>query len=159
MSEIEEVRFVVDVMLGSLVRWLRRLGYDTDYRNYRDDPELVRVARAENRVLLTRDRDLSEWRGVSVLLIESLVLDKQLAQVTGAFPLPASASSRCSECNTLLLAASPEEVKGLVPCYIYETHEQFQCCPGCERIYWPGSHWRSIQAKLKQLREGQIQEI
>ena len=52
----EATRFVVDGMLGSLARWQRILGYDTDYVNQRDDPELVRIARAENRVLLTRDR-------------------------------------------------------------------------------------------------------
>ena len=68
-------RFEVDGMLGSLARWLRILGYDTDYANQRDDAELVRIARAEDRVLLTRDRELAGWRGVHALLIESQSLD------------------------------------------------------------------------------------
>ena len=63
MDEEQSPRFVVDGMLGSLARWLRLLGYDADYDNRRDDAELVRLARAENRVLLTRDQELAARRG------------------------------------------------------------------------------------------------
>ncbi len=77
-------------MLGSLARWLRLLGYDADYDNRRDDAELVRLARAEDRVLLTRDRELAARRGVRTLFVASQVLDEQLDQVTAAFPRPAA---------------------------------------------------------------------
>jgi len=143
-------RFVVDGMLGSLARWLRLLGYDADYANQRDDPELVRVARAENRVLLTRDRGLAGRRGVQALLVESQSLDDQLAQVTAAFPLPpGTRPGRCSVCNTLLVEATPEEVAGRVPRYVLGRHREFHRCPGCDRVYWRGSHWRHMQARLK----------
>jgi len=143
------VRFVVDVMLGSLARWLRRLGYDTDYANDRDDRELVRIARADGRVLLTRDNALAARRGISVLLIESQALDEQLAQVVRAFPLPPGAQlPRCSECNTLLQIASPDEVAENVPVYVRRTHDHFRRCPGCGRVYWPGSHWERIRHRL-----------
>lgn len=142
--------FVVDGMLGSLARWLRILGYDTDYANQRDDPELVRIARAESRVLLTRDRELAGRRGVRALLVESQSLDEQLAQVTAAFPLiPATSSSRCPVCNTALVQVAREEVTHQVPAYVFEQHRHFQRCPGCDRIYWRGSHWRNMQARLK----------
>jgi uncharacterized protein with PIN domain len=143
-------RFVVDGMLGSLARWLRLLGYDTDYANQRADPELARVARAENRVLLTRDRGLAARRGVQALLIESQSLDDQLAQVTAAFPLsPGTRPGRCSVCNTLLVEATPQEVAGRVPRYVLRRHREFHRCPGCDRVYWRGSHWRNMQARLR----------
>ncbi len=143
-------RFVVDGMLGSLARWLRILGYDTDYVNQRDDAELVRVARAEDRVLLTRDRELAGRRGVKTLLIESQSLDDQLAQVTAAFPLPPGPhSARCSVCNTALVEATPKEVAHRVPRYVLKRHPQFRRCPGCDRVYWRGSHWRNMQARLR----------
>jgi uncharacterized protein with PIN domain len=146
-------RFVVDGMLGSLARWLRILGYDTDYANQRDDPELVRIARAENRVLLTRDRELAGRRGVHALLIESQSLDEQLAQVTDAFPPPSEAQpGRCSVCNTVLVETSPEEVAHRVPRYVLRQHHQFMRCPGCDRVYWRGSHWRNMQARLSRSR-------
>jgi uncharacterized protein with PIN domain len=147
----EQTRFVVDGMLGSLARWLRILGYDADYANQRDDAELVRIARAENRVLLTRDQELAGRRGVRALLVESQSLDEQLDQVTAAFPLAVgSHSSRCPVCNTALIQATPEEVADRVPAYVLAHHHHFQRCPGCGRIYWRGSHWRNMQARLKQ---------
>jgi uncharacterized protein with PIN domain len=143
-------RFVVDGMLGSLARWLRILGYDTDYVNQRDDAELVRVARAEDRVLLTRDRELAGRRRVKSLLIESQSLDDQLAQLTAAFPLPpGSHPSRCSVCNTVLVEAMPNEIAHRVPRYVLKRHTHFHRCPGCDRIYWRGSHWRNMQARLR----------
>lgn len=152
MEDSASVRFVVDVMLGSLARWLRRLGYDTDYANDRDDRELVRIARAEGRVLLTRDSTLATRRGISALLIESQVLDEQLAQVVHAFPLPQRMPPpRCSECNTPLQNVSPDEVMDCVPAYIHRTHRHFRRCPGCGRIYWPGSHWERICRRLRRM--------
>ncbi len=142
-------RFVVDGMLGSLARWLRLLGYDTDYVNQRDDAELARVARAENRVLLTRDRELAGRRGVRALLIASQSLDDQLAQVTAAFPLPEGPHPpRCSVCNAALIEVAPKQVAHRVPRYVLRRHRHFMCCPGCDRVYWRGSHWRNMQARL-----------
>jgi len=145
-------RFVVDGMLGSLARWLRILGYDTDYANRRDDAELVRIARAEKRVLLTRDRELASRRGVPVLLVESQSLDEQLAQVTSAYTPPGPGARRCPVCNATLVQAQPQEVADRVPPYVLRQHRHFQRCPDCERIYWQGSHWQHMQGRLKQQR-------
>jgi uncharacterized protein with PIN domain len=149
-------RFVIDGMLGSLARWLRMLGYDADYANQRDDNELVRIARAQGRILLTRDRELASRRGIRALLIESQSLDEQLAQVGESFPLDEEfALGRCSVCNTVLVKASREEVSDQLPAYILKKHEHFQRCLGCGRIYWRGSHWRNMQARLKPGSRGQ----
>ena len=50
------MKFLVDSMLGRLAKWLRILGYDTLYFSSLDDNDLVRIARAEGRMVLTRDR-------------------------------------------------------------------------------------------------------
>jgi uncharacterized protein with PIN domain len=77
----EPIRLLVDGMLGTLAKWLRLLGYDTAYDNVASDAELARQARAEGRVLLTRDRELSKRRGLRTLLIESQVLEEQVREV------------------------------------------------------------------------------
>src|SRR5512146_181409 len=134
MDEEQTPRFVVDGMLGSLARWLRLLGYDADYDNRRDDAELVRLARAENRVLLTRDRELADRRGVQALFVDSQVLDEQLAQVTAAFPRTAEGGpARCSVCNTILVPTTPEELAARLPAYVLRQHHDFRRCPGCGR--------------------------
>jgi hypothetical protein len=43
-------RFVADVMLGKLAKWLRIAGYDVLYSNRYTDDELISVSRNENRI-------------------------------------------------------------------------------------------------------------
>ena len=52
-------RFVVDTMLGRLARWLRAMGYDTLYPGQAEDRRLLQLSRAEERILVTRDRMLA----------------------------------------------------------------------------------------------------
>ena len=74
-------KFLADVMLGRLAKWLRILGYDTLYFRDMDDQELIRRAVRDSRILLTRDRELSKRDGFRVLLIADEDLESQLAQI------------------------------------------------------------------------------
>ncbi|MCB0165564.1 MAG: Mut7-C ubiquitin/RNAse domain-containing protein, partial [Anaerolineae bacterium] len=57
-APLDPPRFVLDVHLGQLARYLRMLGFDTLYRNNFDDEALARISNTEQRILLTRDRGL-----------------------------------------------------------------------------------------------------
>ena len=46
-----------------------------------------------------------------------------------------------------------EEVKELVPHYVFKTQSQFRQCPACKRIYWRGTHWRAMTRRLEKFRE------
>ena len=75
-----EMKFMADVMLGRLAKWLRILGYDTAYiRNIRDT-ELIRLSLAEFRMILTRDTRLIKKRGIKNYLFImdplSILLDR-----------------------------------------------------------------------------------
>ena len=140
---------LADSMLGSLGRWLRLLGYDTVIARHERDAHLVRLARAEGRVILTRDRELAARHGVQTLLIVSEELDKQLVQTVRDLALPpAPPGSRCQHCNEHLQHASHADTVGNVPPYVLETQESFSRCPACGRFYWRGTHWPDIRAKL-----------
>ncbi len=144
------MKFLADSMLGRLATWLRLLGYDTVYIAHADDHDLARRARAENRVLLTRDVELTRRRGVHALLIESQKIDEQLAQVFHALQLTAQeAFSRCAECNVVLEEVSKEAVRGVVPPYVLQTKSRFRRCPHCARVYWRGTHWARIVAQIE----------
>jgi len=98
-----KMKFIVDGMLGRLAKWLRILGYDTAYFPHLDDNQLVRLARAEGRLLLTRDRGLARRRGLRCLLIENDHLEEQLGQILAELALTAEHPfSRCPLCNTPL---------------------------------------------------------
>ncbi len=142
---------LLDAMLGKLARWLRLLGYDVVYMQA-EDHVLARRARAEGRVLLTRDRELARRRGLEALLITSQELAAQLAQVRRELPAPSpDTPPRCMTCNAPLSEVSREEAAAHVPPYVARVHSSFRRCPVCEKIYWPGTHWRKIKARLSDL--------
>jgi uncharacterized protein with PIN domain len=146
------MRFVADAMLGTLAKWLRILGYDTLFDTTLNDNELVRLARAEDRVLLTRDRELAQRRGVQMILVLSEKLDDQVHQVLADLDLePARAFSRCPVCNEPLEPLDPQAARARVPAYVAQTQRTFKICPVCRRVYWRGTHWQRMEKRLEKL--------
>ena len=151
----EPVRFVADVMLGRLARWLRALGYDTVYRRDAADRQLLGLALREDRRLLTRDTALARLARERGLLIRRDGLDDQLREVVDACGLPEPGLlTRCLECNLPLERIGRSAVRDRVPPYTFATQVEFQTCPGCGRVYWPGTHAASILARLRPFRAG-----
>ncbi len=144
---LREVRFVLDVHLGRLARLLRMFGFDCLYRNSLEDEELVRVARLEKRIILTRDRGLLKRRSVTHgYLVRSLVPRDQLGEVMRRFDLAglASVGNRCVECNVPLERVSKESVLASVPPAVGRVYEDFSTCPACRRVFWRGTHWQRM---------------
>ena len=139
-------------MLGTLAKWLRILGYDTLFDASLNDHQLTRLARAEGRVLLTRDRELARRRGLHALLVAGERLDDQVRQVLADLSLtPDRAFSRCPVCNQPLEAIDRETAQARVPAYVVQTYDSFSCCPACRRVYWRGTHWQQMDEHLKNL--------
>ena len=140
-------------MLGRLAKWLRILGHDTAYFPQLEDRELVRLARAEDRLLLTRDRDLTRRKGLRSLLVQSDRLEEQLEQLLRDLDLDIeSLPPRCVRCNTVLEVIERGEVKGRVPSYVFHRHRDFTSCPQCEKVYWRGTHWRRVRERVAEIR-------
>ena len=138
-----ERRFIADAMLGRLARWLRVLGIDTAYERDIEDAQLVERALAEGRVILTRDRSLSdEWRVEGIFLIASEELHSQLRQVIDDFGLRPRIELfvRCLDCNMRLEEIDDATAQAEVPPRVYERGGPFRRCPRCRRLYWAGSH-------------------
>jgi len=140
-------RLLADAMLGKLARWLRILGYDTLYMQD-DDARIAQRARAEGRVLLTRDRGLAQRRGLRTLLIEAQDLDAQMLEVVAALGRPADGAPRCMLCNGELRRIPVEVARSFVPSYVAQTQSLFHRCAECGKIYWQGTHWEGIVREL-----------
>ena len=153
-------RFLVDVNVARLAKWLRVMGYDTLYIPDVDDTELLQVAVRQDRVVLTRDRYILERRVVTsgqakVVLIRSVDFREQMHQVTEAYRLDFhNGFTLCIECNEVLGEISKESVRDRVPPFVYRTHEQFQVCPNCDKLYWRGTHWRNMKTELTGFKKG-----
>ena len=147
------MRFVADDMLGKLAKWLRILGYDVLYPAPARDAYLLRLAQAEGRVLLTRDRGLADRCSGWKVLVKSEDPWEQLRQVVEELGLEVDRGflSRCAVCNEPIEPVPKENVRDLVPPYVFRTHEHFARCPICGRVYWEGSHVERMRRKLAEV--------
>ncbi len=143
------MRLIADAMLGRLAKWLRLLGYDTLYDSSAGDLALLRIAQAEDRVLLTRDRALSRQRGVRSIWIASQELPAQITQVQSEIgPPPEGRFTRCAVCNGRLEVVDKPDVEARVPPYVFQTQNEFRRCPQCDRVYWAATHVERMQEVL-----------
>ena len=127
------------------------MGYDTAYPDPGPDRALVQRVRLEDRILLTRDKELA-GRVSGSIQIRSDDLEEQIREVATVLPLYlVDPLSRCSLCNEILVLAPLEEVKDLVPEGVRSRHQSFWRCPSCRRVYWQGSHWDKMVARLNDL--------
>jgi len=147
-------RFVADVMLGRLAKWLRIAGFDVLYSNRFADDELVSLSLREGRILLSRDTRLLVRRSVKqFIFLESEKVEDQIRQIlqaTQTFNLP-GLLTRCLACNQLLVEISRDRVKGKVPPYVFETQPNFKFCSRCKKIYWAGTHREAVLRTFERL--------
>ncbi len=145
-------RWIADEMVGRLARYLRFVGCDTLYARGWSDEEIVTRARAEDRVVLTRDRALAA-RATRAFLLTSVTLSEQWKAVRAAFPSVPSEPrfERCSECNGPLgpYEPSPTDPRAnRVPWERVERGLALYRCAGCGHLYWEGSHTANVRARL-----------
>lgn len=151
------MQFVADCMLGKLARWLRLSGYNVYYRRDAVDEELLKVAERDGRVLLTRDGALAERArklGIKAVLVESNSIEEQLIQLARALGLSyegTPARSLCPVCNGELEGIGKEEAAKLVPKGVLSAHQEFYRCTACGKVYWEGSHWKSIAERVMRI--------
>ena len=153
---MEEMRFIADVMLGKLAKWLRMLGYDTLYFRETKDDLLVACAVREKRQLLTRKTDLRKRRALkdSLLFITHDDPLKQLGEVIARYrltTLPPAAFTRCLICNQRLEEISPDQIQSKLPDYVLTTQQHFSTCARCKRIFWRGSHYVNMKKALSRI--------
>ncbi|UCG70426.1 MAG: Mut7-C RNAse domain-containing protein [Thermoplasmata archaeon] len=146
------MRFLADHMLGSLARWMRFLGFDCAYPEVLPDKDLIDMAKREERVILTRDKDLARVKDIKALYFESTDLDKQLVHIIDTFHLKIeNPFSRCSVCNSKLIEVDKRDVEGKVPKKVFAWRNEFLKCEKCQKYYWQGTHFEEIKDKIEKL--------
>lgn len=141
-------------MLGRLARWMRFLGFDTLYYPNISDSRLIRVAREQDRFILTRDTRLIKIKGVEdYLLIKANDSFEQLLEVIEALKLKQfNPLSRCVKCNGLLTRVlNKSEIKDSIPEYVFLNFNAFLKCGSCGKVYWEGTHPKKFREKLSEV--------
>jgi uncharacterized protein with PIN domain len=148
------MKFIADAMLGKLAKWLRIYGCDVLYYPDMEDRQIIQIARAEERTVLTRDTRMLQCKGVgAAVFIRSEDISEQLLQMKGILDIrDPDLAERCALCNGRLHAvADKEELRELVPDYVYHHFCSFMRCGGCSKVYWEGSHYQNIRERLREI--------
>jgi uncharacterized protein len=143
-----EIRFILDVHLGKLAKSLRLFGFDAFYDTDFDDIDIIRFSLSDKRIILTRDKELLKSRDAAPgFRILSQKPDEQLTEVFRRFGLKSQVKpfTRCTECNSLLEDVPKEKIIHRLYPKTCEYYFSFKKCPGCDRIYWEGSHYERMR--------------
>jgi len=144
-------------MLGKLSKKLRILGFDVLYFPDISEEEILKLCKNEDRILLTRDKGITQKarsEKVKFFFLKSDSWRSQLKAVKDKFSISmniCSFFSRCSECNSLLKPMNKEKIKDKIPEYVYLTRDEFLMCPNCGKVYWKGTHVENIMREFQKI--------
>jgi uncharacterized protein with PIN domain len=142
-------------MCGGLARWLRAAGYDAFWKEGINDWDLVRRALREDEILLTSDGGICRIGIVrdgelpALFIPPGMSKAEQLQFVLKSLGL-ALREPRCMACGGELAEVPKQRVRGRVPPRSFEQHESFYECERCRKLFWKGTHWPKIRARLEE---------
>jgi uncharacterized protein with PIN domain len=147
-----EKKFIADVMLGRLAKWLRVLGYDTLYQPFYKQGMIETAVREGHRLLSRHRPTVAHY--ANAMLIRSDHVKDQLYEMKNAGAITSERSqwfSRCLLCNALLQKAEEADARENVPEYVfYQSASAISACPSCGRYFWPGSHRERMVRQLEE---------
>lgn len=148
---LRTIKFVLDVNLGKLARYLRMAGFDTYYEKNCEDEVLARISSSEHRILLTRDRQLLKRRIIDyghfvrqtrpLLQLDEIIRWFDLSRLLQPF-------SRCLQCNGLLSSVDKKTIANALLPETRKVFHHFKQCQNCHKIYWQGSHYERMKTML-----------
>lgn len=148
-------------MLGGLARWLRMLGYETQYEPNVNDDTLLQQSQASLAVLLTRDEELhtrAVKRNIGSVLVVGDREEIRLAQLSKNLGISLEinmTTTRCPICGSTISEISKDEAAKSVPPTSLKLYDRFWRCTNesCAKTYWVGSHWKRIHETLEEARK------
>lgn len=151
-NALDELRFVCDVNVMKLGRFLIMLGLDVRISNSFSDRTIAGIAYDEGRVVLTRDTDLLKRKNIEFArLLRTNNPYEQLNEVLHFFGIkgPFDFFSRCSRCNRRLEPVAKENVIHRLAPKTKKYYNTFYICPDCLRVFWKGSHHDSMKFRFQ----------
>jgi hypothetical protein len=151
---LRDTRFILDVHLGKLARYLRMLGFDTAYERERDDETIIDLSLEQKRIILTRDIGILKQSRVThgywvrhhqpLEQLQEVLLSLDLLNQLHPF-------TRCMDCNGKIQAVARSEISTKVDPDIFNRFKAFWQCNECRKIYWQGSHYHRMLERIRKI--------
>ncbi len=154
-TPLREPKFIADVHLGSLAKYLRMLGFDVLYKNDFLDDEVINTSLKEKRAILTKSRELLKNNRITHgNWVRSNDTESQVKEVLERFDLKNRISEflRCLECNSILVTVEKDKIENRLPTKVKEWQDEFWYCEHCDKIYWKGTHYEKMLKFIQHLR-------
>ena len=152
---LRDPKFIADVHLGSLAKYLRMFGFDVLYENESSDDEIIETSLSEKRAILTKDRELLKNNRITHgYWIRSSSVEEQVKEVIERFDLKENIREflRCLECNAVLTPVEKDKIEDRLPPKVNEWQNEFWYCASCDKIYWKGTHYEKMLKFVGHLR-------
>jgi len=153
---IPSYRFLVDINAARLAGHLRMVGLDAESvlesDNLRSKQDIAEAGAAEDRILISRDRELLKLRLVTFgRLLRNHEPFDQLLEIIHLYRLHSELSPfcRCMKCNHLLEPVTKAAIVDKLEPLTKKYYSVFKQCVSCSSIYWKGSHHQHMLEKLK----------
>jgi len=154
-SPLRKPKFIADVHLGKLTKYLRMMGFDIYYKNDLDDEQIIKISIKERRAILTKDRGILKRNEVTHgYWVRSTKAEEQVMEVIRRFDLQKCIKefSRCLECNDLLVLEEKNKLLGELPPKVIRSQNEFYRCPSCKKIYWKGTHYQQMFSFIQSIK-------
>lgn len=152
LNKYRDICFTAEATLGKLAKWLRILGFDTDYQSVVTKERFINAPEQE-RIVLTRTQQVrdrnTDRRLIFITSNNPFDQVREVIRVLGIEPEDTRPFSRCTRCNILIEDVDRKAVRDRVPDYIWQINSEFQICRRCRRIYWLGSHTKHSRDIIK----------
>jgi len=147
-------KFIADINLGNIVKYMRALGLDLFYDSLLSTREIIKISKRENRIILTKDSKLLKFKDVSHgIFIRPDTTIEQIRRIINYLDIKDDLKpfSRCLQCNTLLDVVPKENILNKIPPMTIEFCDEDVQCQSCNKIYWKGTHYINMMKVVKQI--------
>lgn len=151
--------FLVDGMLGNVAKKLLLFGYDAEYISDMGDLELIQKAKNEDRIIISKDRQLianAKKSAIQTIQITKEDEIEQFLEILDTVRLELNEISgdtaRCTKCNSSTTQISKSKISNKIPSRVLEFNEKFWECDKCKQIYWEGTHIKKLQDFLNKIK-------
>jgi len=160
LEEENEPTFFVDAMLGNIAKKLRLMGYDSRYLADIEDDELIKLAKNDKRIIISRDEDLIRKAlkyDIKSIFIKNNEEIEQFREIINKSNLKIikinGDRARCPKCNSQTKSIIKKNIQKKIPTKVLEYNDKFWECKICSKIFWEGTHIKNLQKFVGELNE------